>query len=154
MLYIPLINWVNRMQIQNILVVCVGNICRSPMAEFFLKQSHSDLQIESAGLAAMVGHSADDKAIACMDTLNIDIRSHVARQINAELIKKADLVLVMSKNQSQHIEQKWPFAKGKVFRLGHWQGQNVPDPYQHDQAFFDETSLLIQACVADWTKHI
>ncbi|KAF5308124.1 hypothetical protein FQR65_LT18277 [Abscondita terminalis] len=122
------------------------NICRSPMAEFFLKQSHPNLNIESAGLSAMVGHSADDKAIACMDALSIDMRSHIARQINAELIKKADLILVMSKNQSQHIEQKWPFAKGKVFRLGHWQGQNVPDPYQHDQAFFDETSMkMIQA---------
>ena len=75
------------MQIQNILVVCVGNICRSPMAEFFLKQSHPDLKIESAGLAAMVGHSADNKAIACMDALNIDMRSQIARQISAELIK-------------------------------------------------------------------
>ena len=99
------------MQFQNILVVCVGNICRSPMAEFFLKQNHPNLNIESAGLSAMTGHSADDKAIACMDALNIDMRSHVAQQINAELIKKADLVLVMSKNQSQHIEQKWPFSK-------------------------------------------
>lgn len=142
------------MQIQNILVVCVGNICRSPMAEFFLKQSHPDLHISSAGLSAMVGHSADNKAIACMDGLNIDMRSHVARQINAELIKKADLILVMSKNQLQYIEQKWPFAKGKVFRLGHWQAQNVPDPYQHDQAFFDETCKNIQAYANDWQSHL
>ncbi len=41
----------------------------------------------------------------------------------------------MSNNQQKHIEATWPFAKGKTFRLGHWQGQNVPDPYQHDQAF-------------------
>ena len=142
------------MDINNILVVCVGNICRSPMAEFFLKQSYPKLNIESAGLSAMVGHSADNKAIACMDALNIDMRSHIARQINAELIKKADLVLVMSKNQSQHIEQKWPFSKGKVFRLGHWQGQNVPDPYQHDQAFFDETCKNIQLYANDWQSHL
>ena len=73
---------------------------------------------------------------------------------DAELIKKADLVLVMSKNQSQHIEQKWPFAKGKVFRLGHWQSQNVPDPYQHDQAFFDETCKNIQLYANDWQSHL
>ena len=142
------------MQIQNILVVCVGNICRSPMAEFFLKQYHPTLNIESAGLSAMVGHPADDKAIACMDQLNIDMRSHIARQITAELIKKADIVLVMSNNQSQHIAQKWPFAKGKVFRLGHWQGQNVPDPYKHDQAFFDETCKNIEAYAKDWQSHL
>ncbi len=142
------------MSINNILVVCVGNICRSPMAEYCLKQSHPDLNIESAGLSALVGHSADDKAIACMDRLSIDIRGHKARQINAELIKKSDLILVMSKNQSQHIEQKWPFAKGKIFRLGHWQSQNVSDPYQHDQAFFDETCKNIQAYVTDWQSRL
>ncbi|HAO28874.1 MAG TPA: protein tyrosine phosphatase, partial [Chryseobacterium indologenes] len=72
----------------------------------------------------------------------------------AELIKKADLVLVMSQNQQKHIEQSWPFAKGKTFRLGHWQNKNVPDPYQHDQQFFDETCELIQSCIADWKKYI
>lgn len=142
------------MRIENILVVCVGNICRSPMAEYLIKQQHPQLKIDSAGLSAMVGHAADDKAIACMDTLNIDMRSHIAKQISAELIKKADLVLVMSSNQQKHIEQTWPFAKGKVFRLGHWQGQNVPDPYQHDQAFFEETCRNIQSYVADWHSHI
>lgn len=141
------------MNFRNILVVCVGNICRSPMGEFSLKANHPDLHIESAGLSAMVGHSADDKALACMDLLNIDMRSHVAKQINAELIKKSDLILVMSTNQQKNIEQTWPFAKGKVFRLGHWQGQNVPDPYKHDQTFFDETCRNIQSYVSDWQSH-
>ena len=54
-------------------------------------------------------------------------------KLDAEHIKRADLILVMSHNQQKHIEQTWPFAKGKTFRLGHWQNKNVPDPYQHDQ---------------------
>ena len=65
----------------------------------------------------------------------------------------ADLILVMSNNQKKHLEQTWSFAKGKVFRLGHWQNQNVPDPYQHDQAFFDETCRNIQKYVSDWQSH-
>ena len=46
------------------------------------------------------------------------------------------------------------FAKGKTFRLGHWQSKNVADPYQHDQAVFDETCQLIQTYIADWKKYI
>jgi protein-tyrosine phosphatase len=79
---------------------------------------------------------------------------HIAKKLNADLIKKYDLVLVMSNNQLKYIEQTWPFAKGKTFRLGHWQSKNVPDPYQHDQTVFDETCELIQSCIADWKKYI
>nr|WP_314367809.1 low molecular weight protein-tyrosine-phosphatase [uncultured Acinetobacter sp.] len=142
------------MQIQSILVVCVGNICRSPMAEYLLKQDYPQLTIDSAGISGLSGHPADDKAQLCMQHLGIDISGHIAKKLNAEHLKKADLILVMSKNQQAHIEQTWPFAKGKVFRLGHWQNKNVPDPYQHDQAFFDETCQLIQQCVTDWKNYI
>ncbi|MCL5768330.1 low molecular weight protein-tyrosine-phosphatase [Acinetobacter sp. ANC5681] len=142
------------MQIRSILVVCVGNICRSPMAEYLLKQDYPQLTIESAGISGLSGHPADDKAQLCMQHLGINISGHIAKKLNAEHLKKADLILVMSKNQQAYIEQTWPFAKGKVFRLGHWQNKNVPDPYQHDQAFFDETCQLIQQCVTDWKNYI
>lgn len=142
------------MQFRNILVVCIGNICRSPMAEFFLKQEFPELTIHSAGISGMVGYPADAKAQHCMQGFDIDMQSHVARKLNSEMVKQADLILVMSKNQQKHIEKTWPFAKGKTFRLGHWQSKDIADPYQHDQAFFDSTCQQIQQCVADWKKHI
>lgn len=103
------------MQLKNILVVCIGNICRSPMAEYFLKQEFPELHIESAGISGLTGYPADEKAQLCMQRLGMDMQSHIAKKLNAELIKKADLVLVMSQNQQKHIEQSWPFAKGKPF---------------------------------------
>ena len=142
------------MKIQNILVVCIGNICRSPMAEYLLKQQYPELHIESAGISGLTGHQADKKARLCMERLDIDMSPHIAKKLTSDLIKRADLVLVMSQNQQKHIEQTWPFSKGKTFRLGHWQSKNVPDPYQHDQTVFDETCILIQNCIADWKKYI
>lgn len=142
------------MQINHILVVCIGNICRSPMAEYLLKQQHPNISIESAGISGLVNYPADEKAILCMQNIGIDMTAHRAQKLGSEHLKRADLVLVMSNNQQKHIEQTWPFAKGKVFRLGHWQNKNIADPYQHDQAFFDNTSQLIQQCVIDWKKHI
>lgn len=142
------------MKINNILVVCIGNICRSPMAEYLLKQNYPEKTIHSAGISGLIGHKADKKAILCMQRLNIDMQSHIARKLNAELIKQSDLVLVMSQNQLNHIEQTWPFAKGKTFRLGHWQAKNISDPYQQDQHIFDESCQLIQKCIADWKNYI
>lgn len=142
------------MRFNRILVVCIGNICRSPMAEYFLKQEFPTLNIESAGISGLEGHAADAKAITCMQGVGIDMTPHVARRLNREMIKHADLILVMSQKQQTHIEQTWPFSKGKVFRLGHWQNTNISDPYQLDQSVFDDTCQLIQQCIADWKKHI
>lgn len=142
------------MKFNNILVVCVGNICRSPMAEYFFKTARPELNISSAGISGMVDYPADDKAILCMDRLNIDMREHKARKLNEQHVKQADLILVMSSRQQQHIEKTWSFAKGKVFRLGHWRNTNIADPYQHDQAFFDEICQLIQDSVNDWNQRI
>jgi protein-tyrosine phosphatase len=142
------------MNFQRILVVCIGNICRSPMAEYLLKQELPNLDIHSAGIQGLTGHPADDKALLCMQRLNIDMQAHIAKKLTGDMLKQADLVLVMSQNQQKHIERTWPFAKGKTFRLGHWQQRDIADPYQHDQAMFDQTCQLIQDCITDWKNHI
>lgn len=142
------------MQFDNILLVCVGNICRSPMAEYLFKQNFPHINVCSAGVAAVVGAPADEKAISCMHRLDIDMHAHRARQLTAEMLKQADLVLVMSQNQQKHIESEWPFSKGKIFRLGHWQSLNIADPYRHDQQFFDYICQEIQSCVNDWKQHL
>ena len=61
------------MKINHILVVCIGNICRSPMAEYFLRQQYPHLKIESAGISGLVGHAADEKANVCMQRVGIDM---------------------------------------------------------------------------------
>lgn len=142
------------MHIQHILVVCVGNICRSPMAEYLLKQQYPQLNIYSAGIAALVGQSADPKAQYALQALDLNIQAHVAQKINHQLIQAADLILVMSTKQQQYLEQTWTFSKGKVFRLGHWQHCDIADPYQHDQATFEQTCHLIQSCIRDWTSYL
>ncbi|GAB3055028.1 low molecular weight protein-tyrosine-phosphatase [Acinetobacter apis] len=142
------------MQIKNVLVVCIGNICRSPIGEYMLKKQCPHLNVSSAGIAALVGYPADDKAKATAQRFDIDLSPHVARLLNKDLVSQADIILVMSQRQQKHVESTWPAAKGKTFRLGHWQDKNIADPYKQDQHVFDETCNLITACVEDWNKKL
>ena len=93
--------------IRHILVVCVGNICRSPMAEQLLKSAlkgQEGITVESAGLGALVGHPADDYALELMEEMGEDIRAHRAMQIYPDMVHAADLVLVMEFSHQRAID--------------------------------------------------
>lgn len=142
------------MSFQNILVVCIGNICRSPMAEALLKQACPDKNVSSAGLEGLVGDAADQNAIECMNDVGVDLSSHVARRLDSAMLIQADLVLVMTTQQVKAIEDRWSFSKGKVFRLGHWQDENVADPYRRGMPAFIEAKKMIEVGVKDWVLHL
>lgn len=138
----------------NILVVCVGNICRSPIGEALLKQHYPNKHIDSAGLSAVVGSGADAKALAVMAEDGVDMSNHIAKQINEDLVKKADLILTMSTSQTKWIEDQWPHCRGKTFRIGHWIDKNVADPYGHDESAFDTAKQDIINSLNQWFNKI
>lgn len=142
------------MAFNNILVVCVGNICRSPMAEALLKQRYPHKNIDSAGVGALVGHSADNAALEIMAKQEIDITNHVAKQIDESLAKKADLIFTMSDSQTKWIEERWPFCRGKTFKLGHWQDKDIADPYKHEMSAFETAYQDIVISLEQWADKI
>lgn len=142
------------MAFENILVVCVGNICRSPMAEALLKQRYPDKNIDSAGVGALVGHAADPAALAIMYAQQLDISSHIAKQIDESLAKNADLIFTMSDGQTKWIEERWPFCRGKTFKLGHWQDKDIADPYKHEMSAFETAYADIVNGLEQWADKV
>jgi len=143
--------------IKRVLVVCVGNICRSPMAEALLRNAlleHGDYTVESAGLGALVGYPADEHAVELMEELGVDVSAHRARQIHPDMVKEADLVLVMEAEHKRSIDVADPTARGKVIRLGEWEGRDIGDPYRKSKAVFAEALEEIQEGVASWVQKI
>jgi protein-tyrosine phosphatase len=148
---------------KNILVVCLGNICRSPVAEALLKQALPDKHIRSAGLQAMVGHGADPVAAELAQAAGLDVSQHQAQQINEDLVQWADMILVMSQQQRQLLGSKMPAALGKTLLLGHWvrapgtranNGLDIPDPYKKSRDVFEYVHKLMVDSVTLWAKHL
>ena len=143
--------------IKNILVVCVGNICRSPMAEALLAKAlggNDEYVVESAGLGALVGHAADPFVIELMDEIGVDVRGHRARQIHPNMVEAADLVLVMTSGHKRAIADADPTARGKIHRLGEWQERDIDDPYRQPRAAFVDAMREIEEGVASWADKI
>ena len=142
------------MAFDNILVVCVGNICRSPMAEALLKQRYPEKAIDSAGVGALVGHPADPAALEIMTEQQLDITKHVAKQIDESLAKKADIIFTMSDGQTKWIEERWPFCRGKTFKLGHWMNKDIADPYKHEMSAFETAYQDIVESLEQWADKV
>ena len=82
----------------SVLVVCAGNICRSPTAEYVLKSKlqGKNVAVSSAGLTALEGKPADAQAKQIATAHNIDMSEHQGRQITSNLVANNSVILVLS----------------------------------------------------------
>lgn len=143
---------------ERILVVCIGNICRSPVAEAMLRRSLPGKRVGSAGLGALVGQGVDPTARELAEADGLDVASHQARQLDRELLASADLVLVMSPGQRRAVGEISPEAMGKTMTLGKWldggKGQDIPDPYRKSREAFEHVHRQLQDATAAWAKRL
>jgi protein-tyrosine-phosphatase len=117
-----------------ILFVCTGNTCRSPMAEGLARQIlGSNVEVESAGIAAWEGDAASQNALEVLRGKGIDLASHRARRVHRELLAEFDWIIPMTKDQENHLKIMFPEFVSKIKRLGAWtltdKKYDITDPY-------------------------
>jgi protein-tyrosine phosphatase len=107
----------------SILVVCTGNVCRSPIAEGLLRSilqtrfGDAAPSVLSAGTAGWVGSPADPSSIAAAAELGIDITAHRARQLRADDVRSAELVLAMASEHREAASRLFAETAGRIFTL-------------------------------------
>ncbi|GEA52368.1 protein-tyrosine-phosphatase [Vibrio inusitatus NBRC 102082] len=138
----------------NILVVCIGNICRSPIGEEILKQALPAKTITSAGLGALVDKPADENSVKVSALHDVDLTEHAARQITTKMIADNDLILVMEKGHIDAITKLAPAARGKTMLYGHWLNKEIPDPYKQSFEAFEHVYELIDKSAKEWLKRL
>jgi protein-tyrosine phosphatase len=141
----------------NVLVVCAGNICRSPTGEYLLKKAVAEkgINVTSAGLTALEGKPADAMAQKIANHHGVDMSAHKGRQLSSQIIAENDVILVMEQRHIDDIRVRYPQASGKTFLLGKWiDNAEIPDPYrQSEEAFIHVYELIERACTA-WQKYL
>lgn len=139
----------------SILVICTGNICRSPMGERLLRQSLPGKKVDSAGVGALINHSADKAAIRVSEKHGLSLDGHQGRQFTRELAQSYDLLLVMEHSHLKQVTRIAPEARGKTMLFGHWlDGKDIPDPYRMSDEAFEFVYQLIDQASKCWTARL
>jgi len=140
-----------------ILVICAGNICRSPFAEAYLRK-----QIELAGVYAEVfsrglltlpkqNPPTNGQQVAV--EFGVDISKHLSQPLSRSDLDRAAMVLVMDVEQRQHIGKINPAAIGRVFVLSQMtDGKTIPDPMGENKDAFRRSYSIITKDVDEWVK--
>lgn len=114
----------------DIIFICTGNTCRSPMAEGLFRahdgERQTGLSASSAGLFTADGMPASANAIAAARELNADITGHRSRSLTADMVRNAKYLVCMTGAHYDTLREKFPEAKEKIFTL---LPEDVSDPF-------------------------
>lgn len=106
--------------VRRILIVCTGNICRSPFGEIVLRErlAGTGIDVSSAGIGALEGHPVEPAMVVELEKRGMRADGFRAHQIDAFDVQDADLILVMSRRQRRFITEEWPRAAKKTVLMG------------------------------------
>ena len=138
-----------------ILLVCTGNICRSPLAAALLQRALTErgvegMDVSSAGTGAWDGAPVSEGAYLVGIERGLDLSAHRARLLTRELIEEADLVLTMARHHRARVDELG--GEGRVFVLGEYAGREgdeaeVSDPFGGDLEVYRDTCVELEALI-------
>jgi protein-tyrosine phosphatase len=144
---------------KSVLVVCIGNVCRSPVGEALFKkyseQYQLDLKVASAGVHALVGENPQPYSQEVASEHGLNVSSYFAEQITHEMVCEYELILVLDSVVRGILLKKYPFVAGKVSKFGRFENdRDIVDPYRKPKEAFSRMYDDIEQCTKSWLKAV
>ncbi|TDU80955.1 protein-tyrosine phosphatase [Prosthecobacter fusiformis] len=133
---------------KNVLFVCTGNTCRSPLAEVVFRdlvKAHPDYQVSSAGVGAYSGQPASRYSVTLAKERGLDLTKHKSRAVTVDLVESATHIFAMSRNHVAAILSDYPEADDKIYLISEFaaddslRGRDLSDPFGGDLSEYRET---------------
>ena len=145
-----------------VLIVCTGNLCRSPMAEGLLRarlardEARRDWRVGSAGVWTVDGRPASVNGVREMAQRGIDLSGHLSRSVTRELMDEADLVLAMTRGHAEALTAAFPEHGSKVYLLSEMVGgtYDIEDPYGGTRLEYAQTARQLERLIEDGYERI
>ena len=141
---------------KKILLVCTGNICRSPLAAALMQRALGErgtegIEVSSAGTGAWDGAPVSEGAYLVGLEQGLDLSAHRARLLTRDLVEQSDLILTMARHHRARVDELG--GEGRVFVLGEYAGRGgdaaeVSDPFGGDLAVYRDTCAELTTLVA------
>ncbi|MEE8431637.1 MAG: hypothetical protein V3S16_10335 [Candidatus Desulfatibia sp.] len=148
----------------NIIFVCTGNICRSPMAEGFLRHKWQEMRRQDLKVSSMGTHGLDDSppeehAQAVCEEHGCDISSHRSRSLIGDELQKADLIFCMEPVHKKFVQTFFPWYRERIFLLGAWPGKenrksSIADPMGGSYEDFQRIFAMIRNHIGRILPHL
>jgi len=150
---------------RSFLFVCFGNIMRSAMAEFLMRQTLRETKLEgqariaSAGLHATFGREAHPWAQQASADIGVSLGEHRAKLLTHAMVEQADCILAMDFQNKAELLTLYPESHEKIYMLsayaeGAWRFREIPDPYLGDLDTTKYCARQLQTCVRNLTVSI
>jgi len=146
------------MMFRRILVICTGNICRSPAGERLLRRALPGVTVDSAGIPGLSGYPADRMMQAVCEAGGITLDGHLSRPVTPAMLHGYDLLLAMEQSHIRQLTVRAPEARGKTLLFSHWtengHNRNITDPFGQNRQVFEQVFGQLEQAARAWAQHL